>query len=286
MIENKSQELGNACVAFDAAEIDELRAIAALHDEAAGLMMQVVNWAGSQVDSLLAKAPQALLAKIDEASSLALREAYEVAVSTQGETDPAGFISQALAWAQGERWHKVASAVTGALGGAGGFAGTIVDLPVTTTLILRSIQQVAAAHGEDISQHEVRAQCVAVFGLGGTLPEDDDTDLGLFTTRLALNGQTITAMISAVAPRFAAIVGQKLLTQATPLIGAVAGATINTIFTGYYQTMAHVHFRLRKLERAHDPDQVRACFERIVRARRAAEAEVLKSTAARRVRGN
>ena len=41
--------------------------------------------------------------------------------------------------------------------------------------------------------------------------------------------------------------------------------------TGYYQSMAHVHFRLRKLERTHPSDEVRACFERVVRARRNAE---------------
>jgi hypothetical protein len=45
---------------------------------------------------------------------------------------------------------------------------------------------------------------------------------------------------------------------------------MNPTFTGYYQSMAHVHFRLRRLERDGDPEQLRACFGRIVHLRRSA----------------
>ena len=34
----------------------------------------------------------------------------------------------------------------------------------------------------------------------------------------------------------------------------------------YYQRMARVHFTIRALERRHDPDAVRACFDSLVRA--------------------
>jgi hypothetical protein len=200
---------------------------------------------------------------------LALREAYGLAFSTQADAEPAGLVNRALTRAQGERWHQIATAITGALGGLGGITTTLMDLPVTTTLILRSIQQVAAGHGEDLSQADVRAQCIAVFGLAGPMREDDKTDLGLFASRFALGGKAVAEILRAVLPRFGVLVSEKLIAQATPLLGAAAGATINPVFTGYYQKMAHVHFRLRKLERAHAPDQVSACFERIVHSRRA-----------------
>ncbi|WP_326522791.1 EcsC family protein [Sphingomonas sp.] len=255
--------LGNACAGFDAAVIDELRAIAALHDEANGLLLRLLGWAGSRVDSALDRLPDGWRGRIDAAAGLALDHGYRIAFSTQPGGDSRA-VDRALAWAAGERWHKAATAVTGALGGAGGLATTLIDLPVTTTLILRSIQQIAAGYGEDPADPAVRAQCVAVLGLGGPTPDDDAGDAGFVAARLALSGKAITEVLKDVLPRFGIVVGQKALAQATPLLGALAGATINPVFTGYYQTMAHVHFRLRRLEAAHPPDQVRACFDRML----------------------
>jgi hypothetical protein len=262
--------LGNACTGFDAAEIAELDAIARRYGEASGFVMKLAEWAGKATSTAIGWAiPDGFEDKVHEATALALRQAYDIAFSTQADASSEKasetMIDRARAWAQGERWHKVATGVTGALGGLGGIATTIIDLPVTTTLILRSIQQIAAEHGEDLSDPAVRAQCIAVFGLGGPLPEDDETDTGLWAARMALNGRVVAEMLARVLPRYGVIVGEKALAQATPLIGAVIGGTINPVFTGYYQTMAHVHFRLRKLERIHQSDQIRACFERIVR---------------------
>lgn len=80
----------------------------------------------------------------------------------------------------------------------------------------------------------------------------------------------VAEILTRVLPRYGIVVSQKLLAQATPVLGAIVGGTINPVFTGYYQTMAHVHFRLRKLERIHASDEVSACFERIVRVQRSA----------------
>ena len=270
------EDLGNACVAFAADEMSELKDIASRYTEASGLVMKLAEWAGKATSNFVGWAvPASFQDKVQEAAALALRHAYDVAFSTQSdplsETATRTALQRASQWAQGERWHQVASGVTGALGGLGGIVTTLIDLPVTTTLILRSIQQIAAEHGEDLTDPAVRAQCVAVFGLGGPLPEDDDTDTGLWATRTALSGRVVADMLGRVLPRYGIIVGEKALAQATPLIGAVVGGTINPVFTGYYQSMAHVHFRLRKLERTHPSDEVRACFERVVRARRNAE---------------
>lgn len=158
--------------------------------------------------------------------------------------------------------------MTGALGGLGGVATTLIDLPVTTTLILRSIQQIAASYGEDVTDEEVRVQCLGVFGFGGPLTEDDEAETGLFASRIAITGATLAEALKVVLPRHGVVVGQKVLSQATPVLGALAGATLNTVFSNYYQTMAHVHFRLRRLEREHDQEQVRACFERVVKRRK------------------
>ena len=58
---------------------------------------------------------------------------------------------------------------------------------------------------------------------------------------------------------------EKLLAQAVPVAGAVAGAGLNWVFMGYYQEIAHVHFTIRAVERrTGDPASVRACFDRLV----------------------
>lgn len=261
-------DLGNACRGFDDDEIDELTSIAALYIQAGGLIITLSSWVGSKAGGLLHKVPADWQHLIEEATDLALKESYRVAFATQPEEESRSFTNKALSWAQGETWHKLAATLAGAAGGLGGMTTILVDLPVTTTLILRSIQQIAAGYGEDLSDDAARAQCLAVLGFGGPLTEDDDAETGLFASRLALSGKAVAEIMKKILPRFGVVVSEKVLLQSMPIIGAVTGATINSAFTSYYQTMAHVHFRLRRLEKEHEAEQVRACFERIVSSRK------------------
>ena len=69
----------------------------------------------------------------------------------------------------------------------------------------------------------------------------------LQTIRQRLGGSGPVKLIAAVAPRLATALGQKLAAQSVPVLGAVAGATTNMVYTRYYQEVAHVHFGLRRL---------------------------------------
>lgn len=258
----------NSCSVFSGEERDELKAVAQLYLDANNVFMKLVNWAGSAAENVIDQLPDEWRDKLQDASEAALRAAYDAARATQDAVAADSWFSGITAWAQGEAWHRYATAVTGALGGVGGLVTTLVDLPVTTTLILRSMQQIAQSYGEDLADPAVRNQCLAVFALGGPLPNDDDQETGLFAARLALTGASLATLLKATAPRFGVVVSEKFLAQAAPILGAVAGGTINPVFTHYYQTMAHIHFRLRRLEKSHDSDRVRSCFERIFRALR------------------
>lgn len=262
-------DLGNACSGFSETEIEELDAIAAQYSEASGLVIKAASWLGDKAEGLLSKVSEEWQTQINEATDLALHESYKLAFATQTDEQSTSVLNRALGWANGERWHSAATGVTGALGGIGGMATTLIDLPITTTLILRSIQQIAASYGEDVTDEEVRVQCLGVFGFGGPLTEDDQAEAGLFASRIAITGASLAEAMKVVLPRLGVVVGEKVLAQATPVLGAIAGATLNTVFSNYYQTMAHVHFRLRRLEREHDQDQVRACFERVLNRRKA-----------------
>ncbi|MGF7148855.1 hypothetical protein FHS96_002483 [Sphingomonas zeicaulis] len=277
------ENLGNACSGFDAPTLEAIRGAADRYVEAHGLFMQIVGWAGQAAEGLVSRLPADWRERIDSVGVAALEQAYAAAVATQPGAEDKGLRQRALGWTKGETWHRFATGITGALGGLGGIATTLVDLPVTTTLILRSVQQVAAGYGEDPALPETRAQLIAVFALGGPLPEDDTLETGLFAARLALTGKAVAEMLKAALPRFGVVVSQKTLAQATPLLGAAAGAIVNPVFASYYQAMAHVHFGLRRIERTEDPEQVRACFERLVAAARESRTNLVTEAARRRV---
>jgi len=263
-----AEDLGNACAGLGDTDLSELREIARIYDEASGLIIKISGWVGDKADSVLKKIPETWKHGIDVAADLALRVSYATAATTQPDDDSNGLINRWLTKTKGEKWHKIASSISGAIGGAFGLFTTVGDLAATTTLAMRSIQQVATSYGEDITDEQVRLDCLAVFGFGGPLTDDDEVETGLYAVRMTLTGKTISELLKQVLPRFGVVVGEKLLTQATPILGAAAGATLNPVFVGYYQKMAHVHFRLRQLEKRNDPDQLRACLERIMQMRR------------------
>lgn len=262
-------DYGNACAGLDDEALQELSAIASLYREAGGLIVKLSDMLGEKVDDAIKKVPEEWQAHVQDAADMALRSAYLAASSTQADEGSVSYLNRALARMQGERWHKVAAGCSGAIGGAGGLVTTAADLAATTVLIMRSLQEIAASYGEDVSSEEVRVACISVFGFGGPLTEDDEVDSGLIGVRIALASRaTLEAVLKIVLPRFGLMASQKLLAQAVPLLGAFAGATINPAFTAYYQQMGHVHFRLRRLEAEHDAQQINACFARIVAAQR------------------
>ena len=186
----------------------------------------------------------------------ALRQAFDLA--TLG-LDPEG---QQEPWA----WlHKLLVTASGTAGGFIGAPGFAADLPITTCLILRSIAEIARAHGEDIQSDEGRRACLEVFAFGGPQVEDDELEAGYWAARAALSHTTIDAMIRGIAPRLGLVLSEKYVAQAIPIAGAAAGATLNYIFMDFYQQMARVHFALREVERHNDREQVRSCFEALVR---------------------
>ena len=123
----------------------------------------------------------------------------------------------------------------------------MAELPVTTTILLRAIQDVATEHGFEPSEESVQFDCIQIFSAAGPLDHDDGSDLAFLGTRVTVTGPALQGLIARVAPRLATVLGQKLAAQAVPVLGAAAGAATNYAYTSYYQQMAHVHFGLRRL---------------------------------------
>ncbi len=217
-----------------AAEVERL---AQRYLRAHGGLIQLVTFVGGQAEGALGRLPAAARLRLDEAVRLALRTAYSAARTSQTRR------------MMGERVHRTAAIAFGAAGGVGGLPTAIAELPVTTTMLLRTIQEIGRDYGEDLDHEETRLACLTVLGSGGPLAEDDGTDFAFLGARLTLTGPALNRLIAQIAPRFLAVLGPRLAAMSVPAIGAVAGAGTNFAFVRYYQEMAHIHFALRRLAR-------------------------------------
>lgn len=238
--------------------VAEIATIAARQRRANGVLMKAINFVGGQVEDGLRMLPKGVRGQIDSAVRSALQHSYSAASRSRG-----GALGRIVA---GDRMHKVLATISGALGGLGGLPTALAELPVATTMIFRAVQGVAAAHGEDPLTEETRLECLRVFSAGGPGTADDGVNTSFVGARLSISGTAVNALIGKVAPRFAAVLSQKLATQAVPVLGAAAGAGTNYAFIDYYTEMAHVHFGLRALAREFGEEQVIEEFHRILAA--------------------
>ncbi len=178
--------------------------------------------------------------------------------------------------------HRFMSSVSGAVGGAFGLMALTVELPISTTIMLRSIADIARSEGEPLSEAETKLACLEVFALGGTKEEDDGVDTGYFAVRAALAGAMTEAtkylaqqglassgapvlvrFLSKIASRYSIQVSEKAAAQAIPLVGAAGGATVNLLFMDHFQNMARGHFIVRRLERAYGKELVRDAYQQM-----------------------
>ncbi|MBW2517501.1 MAG: EcsC family protein [Deltaproteobacteria bacterium] len=178
--------------------------------------------------------------------------------------------------------HKLLVMATGAGGGSFGLPALAVELPLTTSIMLRSIADIARSEGEPISQLETKLACLEVFALGGSAKSDDGTETGYFFVRATLartiseaaqyiaekgiakeGAPVLVRLITVLASRFGVIVSEKVAAQAIPLIGAAGGALINTIFIDHFQNMARGHFIIRRLERQYGKELIRQEYDQL-----------------------
>lgn len=218
----------------------DIAVIAKRYRRAGGVGIQVLNLIGGQAENLLERLPDPVKERLEDATQKALSIALTAAQRSRAVVpDQAGWLNTA------------ATTAMGAAGGMGGLPTALAELPVTTTVLLRAIQGVAAEYGYDPADPQVQGECLTVFATAGPLATDDGADLGFLGARITVTGASVSSLIARVAPRFSAALGQKLAAQTVPIIGAVAGAATNYAYTSYYQEMAHVHFALMRASETH-----------------------------------
>jgi hypothetical protein len=260
-------------MALPKADLADLKAAKALleHQSMAAKLARVI---GSPVEMGLKRLPLRMQAGVHKATEKALLKALDVAVSSLG--------ARKAVRPSHDRIHKIAAAASGAAGGAFGIAALAWELPISTTLMLRSIADIAAAEGHDPAQLDTKLDCLTVFGLGGEGAPDNPAESGYFAARTALasavteaakhlakkglakgTAPALVRLVALIGSRFGVVVSEKAAAQAIPILGAAGGAVINTIFIGHYQDMARGHFIVRRLEKMHGEDTVRLAYERL-----------------------
>jgi hypothetical protein len=241
----------------DAARGD-IDALARRMTGAMGPAMRVLTYLGGGIENRLERLPDRVKDAIESGAGAMLEQAYHAARVIGGQS----VVPKTGAWA-----HKVAAIGSGAAGGIGGLSTALLEMPATVALIFGAMQKIAAENGFDPVSEDTRLTCLEIFGAGGPGARDDGVNSTFLGTRIGLNGSTLSAVISRIAPRFAATISQKFAAQVVPVLGAAAGAGVNYAFMDYYQEMARVRFGLKRLAQAHGEDAVMAAFRRAVSRR-------------------
>jgi hypothetical protein len=235
--------------------------------------INLANKVGVPIEAMMARLPLRAHRLIGNTVNRALEQCLDVALKglrLQPRTRP---------W---KRAHTLVTAATGATGGFFGLPGMMIELPVTTTVMLHSIAEIARSHGEDLSRPEPALACLQVLALGRERGRAEPVESAYYATRAGLAQATreaaaylsekgltkgsapvLVQFLSRVAARFGIEVTEKAAAQLVPVAGAVGGMALNVMFTAHFQSLAEGHFEVRRLERAYGVDTVQREYQRL-----------------------
>lgn len=246
--------------------------------ETPGFAAKIAGLIGRPAELAVRALPRPASGLVARAAEMALTRALDIAL----------FSLRYPRFRGGRVMHSALASASGAVGGAFGLSALTIELPVSTTIMLRAIAAIARDQGENLSDPATALACLEVFGLGHTgATALEASEGGYFAVRAVLSRGLVQAgelvvnkgslhsgsavALRAMAPivnRFGAMVSQKLAAQAVAVVGAVGGAAINFAFAEHFQDLARGHFAVRRLERAYGADAVRVEYNQIKEAAR------------------
>jgi hypothetical protein len=240
--------------------------------ESRSLAGRLAALAGKPVGVLQRALPAAASAAVAKATKHALERALDVALFSLKDRRLTG----------GRKFHSGLACTCGAIGGAFGLPLLAVELPVTTTIMLRAIATIAREEGEDLADPRTGLACLEVLALGATALNGEASEQDYFAVRALLargavevadfaidkgavreGAPAVVRFLAQIAARFGIVVSEKVMAQAVAVVGAVGGAAVNLAFAEHFQDLARGHFTVRRLERAYGADLVRAEYHRI-----------------------
>jgi hypothetical protein len=240
--------------------------VAVKHLEKENFAARIADYAGAPVNRILSMLPRTVNRQLSGLVRSAVMKGLDVAVDTLDEKPPPSPATSFSSFLAG---------VAGGVSGLFGLSALAVELPLTTTFMLRAIAEIAQHEGEDLSRLEARLACLEVFAYG-TKRTDDTVDVGYYAARTLISKYTgdvaalflergaidvsapvVSNLVTEIVSRFGLVISDKVAASAVPIIGAVSGATINVIFMEHFQKIAKGHFTLRRLERTYGSAHIR-----------------------------
>src|SRR5688572_29423296 len=236
-----------------------------------GFTARLANIVGTPIEKGFKLLPKNFSEVVNKASKAALTKALQLAVATLGTRKPIK---------SSERFHKILVGASGGIGGVFGLAALPIELPVSTTIMLRSIADIARSEGHALSSVQTRLSCLEVFALGGRTARDDATESSYWAVRAALalaiseaatyaaqrgvlekSAPAVVRLIAAISSRFGVVVSEQVAAKAVPIVGAAGGTLINVLFMDHFQDMARGHFIVKRLEAKYGVDVIRSTYE-------------------------
>lgn len=175
-----------------------------------GLVARCSSVLASPIEWTIDALPEGVKKQIGKAAEAAISGALALAIKTMSIDEPDSDTQQSSDW-----WHMGLAAASGGIGGFFGVTALLVELPVSTTLMLRSIADIARSEGADLTRIETQLECVSIFAYGGDSSSDDGAQLGYYIAREAMAKMVANAVahcnqvVAAEAAKLAAVASTK-----------------------------------------------------------------------------
>ena len=238
-----------------------------------GLTARLANIVGVPIEKGFALLPKDWTMTVQKSVRMALFRALELAVTT---------INPRSRRRASDLLHKVMVGASGGIGGAFGLPALAFELPISTTIMLRSIAEIARTEGHELNDINTKLNCLEVFALGGRAKGEEAGESSYWAVRTALmravseaasyfaqkgvlekSAPAVARLISAIASRFGVVVSEQVAAKAVPVIGAAGGSLVNVLFMDHFQSMARGHFIIKRLEKIYGVAAVREAYESI-----------------------
>lgn len=265
-------DMATGMAQWDLADLEALRR-AKRRLESPNLTAEISSLLGQPLEVGFKMLPKNFSGRIQAITQTALLRAADVAVKSLQNNSSAP---------PRDAMHRWLSAGSGAVGGALGLWALSVELPISTTLILRSIADIARSEGHDLEQLSVRLACLEVFALGGRTPQDNAAESGYWLVRASLTkavsdaaayiaekglvregAPPLVRLAATIASRLSVDISAQAAAKAIPVVSALTGAGINVLFMNHFQEMARGHFVVKRLEKKYGTAAVQTAYQQL-----------------------
>ena len=252
------------------------------------MLMRMANAAGKPLEWIQRKLPDSVERGMNSVVDKALRQSLVLALKTVPAPEELTWQERISGSSRSRLTHTMATGITGGVGGFFGLFGLAVEMPITTTLMMRNIVSIGNKFSDKEYDPALPLESLYVFSLGSSRSEhDDNLDTAYYTSRFAMaeamrqgteflakhsaaavlealekgSAPVVIKFIARIAGYFQITMSEKVLAESIPVVGALGGAAINIAFTDYFGQAAKYHFGMLYLEKKYGIQAMKKFYE-------------------------